>query len=152
MKEPVTLKGEVKPEQVSSIDGEEVMVQPVIAEPLAEALKGIETVVLFVRVTVPSVGVDGAVGADATVLVITLFVPPTATNVALPQAILCQVEADAAVPSVQSTPFWLDITCPSLETATKESFPKTTAFHKFCGTCDEVALIQLAAVCGALAL
>ena len=52
-----------------------------MAEPLAEALKGIETVVLLVRVTVLSVGVDGAVAA---VLVMTLLVPPTATNVAFP--------------------------------------------------------------------
>ena len=38
-----------------------------MAEPLAEALKGIETVVLLVRVTVLSVGVDGAVAAKGVI-------------------------------------------------------------------------------------
>ena len=64
MKLPVTLKGEVKPEQVSEIDGEEVMAQPVIAEPLSPAgVKGIEMVVELVTVAVPIVGAEGAAAA-----------------------------------------------------------------------------------------
>jgi len=45
-----------------------MMVYSVMAEPLAEpAVKGIETVVLSVRVTVPIVGADGAVAANGVI-------------------------------------------------------------------------------------
>lgn len=49
--------------KVSAIDGDEVVVYPVIAEPLiAPAVYGIETVEPVVPATVPMVGAAGGVG------------------------------------------------------------------------------------------
>ena len=87
--------------------------------------------------TVPITGADGVTGADgsaSTELVMTPLLPPTATKVPSPYVMLCQAAAEAAVPRVQSIPFWLVITLPSLETATNPPFANVTEVQKFCGT------------------
>ena len=113
-------------------EGDDVTVYPVIVEPLLlPAVYGTETEELFTRVTVP---ITGAEGAASTLLVITPLLPPTATKVPSPYVMLCQAAAEAAVPRVQSIPFWLVITLPSLETATKSPFANTTEVQKFWGT------------------
>ena len=95
------------------------------------AVYGTEIDVLSDAETVPITGADGSASTE---LVMTPLLPPTATKVPSPYVMLCQAAAEAAVPRVQSIPFWLVITLPSLETATNPPFANVTEVQKFCGT------------------
>jgi hypothetical protein len=121
--EPVTVNGVETPETDKEIDGLEVTVYEVIEEPpVAPAVKGIETVVLFVLVTVPMVGAcgieEGVVAADAddaaevplALVAVTVYVraTPTVSETAIglvaPVAVLPEeevaVNVDTAAPPV----------------------------------------------------